>query len=389
MSITLTQILDLVGRLDDAPGDDTPRERFRQFLKTNVLEVGQLRDYLEECLRRTGDNYNRALQDLVNYAGHFLEFDVTFGRYQGVAGQIGFDGHWKSPTGFHIVVEVKTSEAFAIPTTPLVGYIDALISDQQIPNWDQALGLYVLGRPDPDIRQLENAIVAEGRSSHLRIISVDSLLTLAEVMSGYDIGHEEVLNVLRPSGPRVDPIVNLITTLVAQDTTPSPQPEAPEGTPTLLREASAPPLESESAYWITSVKATPEETAEECIHTLVGQERIYAFGPKTPGRKSIKPGDWICFYASGGIGVVAHAQVASIPKNKPHPRVRQSDKFPWVFRLRSATLYLDEPTVIDATLRTQLDAFAEKDPDSPWAWFVQSTHTLTQHDFHILTRQKT
>jgi len=29
MSITLDQILSLVGKLDDSPGDETPRERFQ------------------------------------------------------------------------------------------------------------------------------------------------------------------------------------------------------------------------------------------------------------------------------------------------------------------------------------------------------------------------
>ncbi len=79
MSITLNQILALVGKLDDSPGEDTPRERFRYFLKENVNEVCQVRDYIEECLRTSGDRYNRALQDLVNYLGHFLEFEVALG----------------------------------------------------------------------------------------------------------------------------------------------------------------------------------------------------------------------------------------------------------------------------------------------------------------------
>jgi hypothetical protein len=79
MSITLNQILALVGKLDDSPGDDTPRERFRRFLKENVNEVGQIRDYIEECLRTFGDQYNCSLQDLVNYLGHFLEFEVALG----------------------------------------------------------------------------------------------------------------------------------------------------------------------------------------------------------------------------------------------------------------------------------------------------------------------
>ena len=133
MSITLKQILDLVGKLDDSPGDDTPRERFRRFLKENVKEVGQVRDYVEECIRTSGNQYNRALQDLVNYIGHFLGFEVTFGRYQGVPGQIGFDGHWKSPTGFHIVVEVKTTEVYAIKTSTLINYVNELISEKRFP----------------------------------------------------------------------------------------------------------------------------------------------------------------------------------------------------------------------------------------------------------------
>ncbi len=41
IALPLSQILALVGKLDDAPGDETPRERFRRFLKENVREVGQ------------------------------------------------------------------------------------------------------------------------------------------------------------------------------------------------------------------------------------------------------------------------------------------------------------------------------------------------------------
>jgi hypothetical protein len=83
MDFNLRNILALVGSLDDAPGDHTARERFIVFLKENVTEVGQVRDYIEECLRTSGDQYSRALQDLVNHLGRFLGFDVVFGRYQG------------------------------------------------------------------------------------------------------------------------------------------------------------------------------------------------------------------------------------------------------------------------------------------------------------------
>ncbi len=132
MDFSLKQILALVGNLDDSPGEHLPRARFREFLKTNVTEVGQIRDYIEECLRTSGDQYSRALQDLVNDLGHFLGFEVDYGRYQGVQGQIGFDGHWKSPTAFHIVAEVKTTEVYAIKTSTLLNYINELVSQKSI-----------------------------------------------------------------------------------------------------------------------------------------------------------------------------------------------------------------------------------------------------------------
>lgn len=58
MSITLKQILDLVGTLDDRPGEDVPRERFRRSVRRNVAEAGQVRDYVEGCLDERGNRGN-------------------------------------------------------------------------------------------------------------------------------------------------------------------------------------------------------------------------------------------------------------------------------------------------------------------------------------------
>jgi hypothetical protein len=374
-AISLQQILNLVGKLDDSPGTETSRERFRAFLKDNVQEVGQIRDFIEECLRLTGDQYNRALQDLVNHLGSLLGFEVHFGRYHGVTGEIGFDGHWKSSSGSHIVVEVKTTEVYAIKTSALVGYVDELISEREIPAWDKALGLYVVGKPDPEVSQLENAIVAEKRMHQLRIISAESLLSLAEMMNEYEVDHEDILAILLPSGPRVDPVVELMARVVAQ---PSPGELPPE---------EEQPLEAgEVSYWLTPVKSEPGATAEQVIQTLVKEEQIYAYGERTPGRKQIKPGDWVCFHASGK-GVIAHAKVMSRPEKKPHPRVSHPDKYPWTFRVGEATLYLDDPVIIDAEVRAKLQAFQDRDLDKSWGWFVQATRRISANDFDILTRR--
>jgi restriction system protein len=150
-------------------------------------------------------------------------------------------------------------------------------------------------------------------------------------------------------------------------------------------------LSTESAvgevnYWLTPVRPDEEQTSEDIIRKLVEQEQIYAITEKTPGRKYMKPGDWICFYATAK-GVVAHAEVASRPEEMIHPKVRNPERYCWVFRLDAPQLYLDSPIVIDLDLRTQLDGFRGRDLSKRWAWYVQTTRKITEHDFGILTRQ--
>ena len=48
--MTLDEILELVGPLDDAPGENTARDRFRAHLTKSVTTPGALRDYIETCL---------------------------------------------------------------------------------------------------------------------------------------------------------------------------------------------------------------------------------------------------------------------------------------------------------------------------------------------------
>ena len=72
-------------------------------------------------------------------------------------------------------------------------------------------------------------------------------------------------------------------------------------------------------YWLTPVQSSEFETADDIIHKLVRRESIFAFGDKRTVKSSLKPGDWIYFYASAK-GVVAHARVVSRPERQQHPR---------------------------------------------------------------------
>jgi len=214
---TLSELLDTVGQLDDSEGEDTARERFRRMLKQKVSNVGQIREFVQECLGNSGDQFNKALQDLVNRIGELLEFEVEYGRYRGVKGHIGFDGLWHSPTGRAIVTETKTTDVYTVKTHTLLDYINALVSEGRIKSPADSLGLYVYGRFDAQTSQLENAIIVEGRRDRLRVVSVSALLDLLKLKQEYHLDHETILTLLLPTPVRVDPLVELIFRVVAQE----------------------------------------------------------------------------------------------------------------------------------------------------------------------------
>jgi hypothetical protein len=380
-TLTLIDVLKLVGPVDDTAGEHSARERFRTYLQDSVTEAGVLRDYTEICINTSGLQYARAFQDLVNHCGRLLGFTVEFGRYQGSHTEIGHDGLWQSSTGLCLVVEVKTTDAFTIQTSTLLGYIDKLIEQKKIADRDHALGLYVVGRLDASLNQLKDAIVAQKLMHQLRIASVDTLLSLVELTDVADLAHDEVIGLLRPGSPVVDETIKVLTRVAAlppavladSKTAPVEPPAGPDVTG---------PVDSDSHIClITPVSDDEQSTAEEVIHTLL-DHGWYVFGDKTPGRKKLKPGDQLCFYRTG-TGVVAKATVASIPEKRLIKGVRDPERFPWAFRVNKVR-YFDKPQVIDASLRSRLEAFKGRDPNHPWAWFVQATLVVTQHDFDVL-----
>ena len=372
--LKLKQILNLVGKLDDKIEEGTSRERFRQYLEENVRKVGLHRTYVKECLNNSGDQYNKALQDLVNHLGILMGFEVEFGLYRGKSGQNGFDGHWKSPLDFDIVVETKTTEVYAIKTSTLLGYINGLVSNRKIQDSKKVLGLYIIGRQDPELNQLENTIIVEKPVISLRIISIESLLSLAELMRDYDLKHKDILETLCPSGPTINKLVNLLSKVVDSKNK-NEQVEIIEE-----NKVAGPDIK----YWMTPVSADGRRSAEETIKFLVVKNREYAFSDRTPGRKYIKKGDRICFYASGN-GVVADARLSSELEKKVNPNLTNPDDYPWTFELDKIKSYFDNPIIITEELRKKMDQFKGRDMKKAWSWFVFGTKSISEHDFNLLT----
>jgi hypothetical protein len=391
-AISLDQLLMLVGELNDQQGQDTPRDRFRQFLSSSVTAVGTVRDYVQVCLAKKGDQYDRALQDLVNHAGRLMGFDVEFGRYSGVANDIGHDGLWRADD-FSVVVEVKTSGAFTIRTATLLGYINSLIDVGRISRADTAMGLYVFGKPDAEISQLEASIIHSGHAQRLRIATADDVLALAELVQRGLLSRDEALALLRPVGVRVGSTVQVLQRIAAGMPSEvdeplsmgSPEPIPFERTAPRPRKVAEYRPSSSPMYLLTPVAAEDGISAEETIRSLL-DHGVYVFGERTTGRKDLKPGDQIAFYESGN-GIVACAEVASQATRKTIKFAKHAENYPWAFDVRNVRYFFDEPVIIDAELRAKLERFQGRDPQSAWGWFVQGTRKVSEHDFRILTRQ--
>jgi len=381
-TIDLETLLNLVGTLDDNADPNSARVRFRAYLGKNIHNVGDLRAYVDAALSSSGEQYNKALQDLINHAGYLLGFEVEFGRYRGVVGQIGFDGLWRSPTGQALVVEAKTTDVYTVKTAILLGYINNLVSAGQLEKPDQAIGLYVYGRFDAATSQLEKAIIAEGRQEQLRVAGVDALLNLLELKQEYELEHETVFQLLLPSPVRVDTIINLIFDITSQE-----RRAAVEEIPSLVQPEQLIVDQQINHYLLPAADSEDGMPVLENLHHWLDQG-MWGLGQRTGYRKAFRPGDRLCFYAVR-IGVVVECTVVSPAfdldhKESPKPHL----DVPYGIRLKDVRWFEDMPVVLTPEVRGELSAFQGRDLNKGWAWFVQGTSKLTVEDFELLMGQR-
>ena len=85
-------------------------------------------------------------------------------------------------------------------------------------------------------------------------------------------------------------------------------------------------------HFMTPVKDEPDAPVEETLHSLLDQG-VYVFGDRTAGRALLRDGDRICFYHSG-VGVVAHAEIASGATKRSVKFVKDGERYPWAFEVR-------------------------------------------------------
>lgn len=162
----------------------------------------------------------------------------------------------------------------------------------------------------------------------------------------------------------------------------------PEIRAVISSQSAVTPLVNQTArqpYWVLPAGNTDTSTASESLKLWLDRN-IWGMRQSTPGRKHLRIGDYVCFYAAK-VGVVAVAEIAGesnqfiAAADAPEPINDES-----VYRVPLKNVrWLPRPIPLDKDLRIQLDAFKGRNPNGIWAWFIQSTRNVTEHDFRLLT----
>jgi hypothetical protein len=328
MSISLAELLPLVGRLDDAPGFDTPRERFRRFLLERANHLPTIHALIDECQRSVGEQHHRVLQDLIAVVGRALQFAVTFGRYERSADDLSTHARWRSAGLLDVVVQIETDHS-AATLEPLARAVAA--SRTEAAGEQPTMGLCVVARQSAARGKLAKA-VAEGQFPDIRIVSVKSLLSLAAHAAANRVSHAEVVELLRTSAS-LDFMIDLMT-----------RRDAPE-------QASEPPAEerrhfenddSRPAFWVAIISGDSMVTPERWLTSVIADRHVLAVAEGDETREQGSPGDWVCFFLANK-GIVGHAQLGYIVEDAANV-VRYGEKFRRVYRLSHVTLY-ERPVV--------------------------------------------
>jgi hypothetical protein len=368
MSITLSDVLMLAGRLDDTPGFDTPRERFRRFLSAHVTsaQVGAL---IEQSQPLVDEQLHRALQDLVVLLGRFLGFETTFGTYTPLAGGLKYEGFWRSRAGLDVVLEIRTNLTSDTDLDSLGRSIAARVAASRAGSQARVVGLFVVTTLYTGRGRLEQSLVAAKPDLAIRIGSVRSLLLLADMASAGRLSHDDIVELLDTGSP-LDAAAN------------SFHRQAHQAEPDLSLDDRSPARETQTGpgFWLATVAGDNVITPERFLEVVIGRRRIFGVHAAEHASDAARPGDRICFHVTER-GAVGQADVASIEESGTG--LRDAHQYSQLLRLENIELHLDGPVVPESEMLLRLRV-VQGVANSTWQPFIR----ISERDFLGLTGTK-
>jgi hypothetical protein len=208
LTMSIKQVVSLAGDGRLLDNSDCSSE-LRVFLSQIPSE--KLGEYADSCLTASFEKSGETLQDIVNELGRRLDFNVLNGLYQGRSNAVGNDGLWESPEGKHIVIEVKTTDAYRISLDTIAKYRESLRKEEKISSISSML--LIVGREDTG--ELEAQVRGSRHAWDMRLISIDSLVNLVSLKESTEdeVTGSKIRDILTPfEYTRLDQLIDVMFT---------------------------------------------------------------------------------------------------------------------------------------------------------------------------------
>lgn len=335
MRLSLHEILAIVGQLDDAPGFDTPRERFRRFLVDHMTSAGVALTFLGEAQHLISEQYQRALQDVVAAAGQILGFEVSFGSYDRHGAAARHVGTWRARRRLIVDVRLFADEVAADTRALALSFGPHTFEvEPETPRTRLALVAAACGSR----ARIDALVVA--RHLPARTMSLGSLTRLIALAASSHVGHDDVLR-LFGTGPSLDELVAFVGDS-AERTRPVPPapvpPRAPNG----------------PAHWAYVARDRETDVTPEAPTVLTAAAHS---GDPPP----VHAGDMVAILVPTQ-GVVAQASAADIVGPQAHEPLEPRDTY--TINLGDVVVF-ESPRLVDTLQRLNLELQAAV-AQEPW-----------------------
>jgi hypothetical protein len=325
MNVTVSQVLAMVGRLDDSPGFDTPRERFRRFLVQRITDPQAARLVIQQCQQMSGEQNHRALQDAVVLTGRFLGFHTAFRQYQHDPGAAPISGEWESRRRLRVLLSLCTDQTAAIELEAFAQVVRNGLPAHLHANTPR-VGLCIVSPLFAAKARIEEMLRAR-RHTELRTVSLPGILRMTEMAAAARLTHEDVLQVLNPD-LNLDPLIERF------DRWATPARSEPEH---VTPDVEPGPAQGETGYWVAAIQLDTSTPPGQFVESVIAKRRILPINPASHVQRAVQSGDSISVYISG-VGFVAHAKVAGVI-TEGSPLVRHSERFTQVVTLSDVAVY--------------------------------------------------
>ena len=354
MDFTLDQLLTIIGRLDDSPGFDTPRERYRRFLNERMNGLASARLVIQACREHSGEQSHRALQDALVLCGRFLGFETAFGRYQHDPGAIPVHGAWVARHRLHVTLILCTDQTRDINPEALV---EPMTEGE---GGSPKITLLVVTPLYAAKERMEHMLIA-AKHGTVRVITVRALLRLCAMVVDGHLTQEDVLQVLNPAAT-LDAQLDLLERLTET---------ARDARRQVFADATSP----EPRYWVNAMRPEPLTPTDRIVSSLIATRQVLGVNPEPGLPDRLRPGDSICVFVEGR-GIVAHAEIAGILADG-NKMIRDSKRFTHVLRLTDVCVY-DAPVIPGHDLARKLDRALTSD-------VAAVTMPISRREFELIT----